>query len=205
MCFREARARISTPSVLSDDTRLAFAPAAAYAVLLTEPPVTLWRRLGTILLVIAVSIPIMGVQRVTIGYVAVTAISWSFVLAIQLLIAAVLVMSVPSRRIGVWRALDLWFAGHLPYNLWLLVISAIVANLESASVEIVIVLALIPSLWTAGILSAFCRVVLGTSRRGARLRAALHFAVVWAIGLEYVALASGGWFQVAAAATRFLE
>lgn len=158
-----------------------------------------------VLLVIAVAIPIMAVQRVTIGYVAVTAISWSFVLAIQLLIAMLLVISVPSRPIGLGRALDLWFAGHFPYSLWLLVISAVVANLESASVEMVIALALIPSLWTAVILSAFCRVVLGTSRRGARLRAVLQFIVAWAIGLQYVALASGGWFQVTSAVTRFLE
>ena len=191
--------------MLSAETRLAFAPAATYAVLLTEPPVPLWRRLGLFLLAIAVAIPIMAVQRVTIGYVAVTAISWSFVLLIQLSIALLLVMSVPSRPISVSRALDLWFAGHLPYSLWLLVISAVVANLESASVEMVIVLALIPSLWTSAILSAFCRVVLGTSRRGARRRAVLQFIVAWVFGLEYVALGSGGWFQVVGPVTRFFE
>jgi hypothetical protein len=191
--------------VLSTETHLAFAPAATYAVLLAQPPVPLWRRLGMILLVIAVAISIMAVQRVTIGYVAVTAISWSFVLLIQLLIALLLVMSVPSRPISVSRALDLWFAGHVPYSLWLLVISAVVANLESAAVEMVIVLSLIPSLWTSAILSAFCRVVLGTSRRGAWLRAVLQFIVAWAIGLEYVALASGGWFQVVGPVTRFFE
>ena len=191
--------------MLSAETRLAFAPAATYAVLLTEPPVPLWRRLGIILLVIAVAIPIMAVQRVTIGYVAITAVSWSFVLLIQLLIAVLVVLSVPSRPIGIRRALDLWFAGHFPYSLWLLVMSAVVANLESAPAEMVIVLGLIPALWTSAILSAFCRVVLGTSRRGARVRAVLQFVVVWSIGLQYVALASGGWFQVAGPVVRFFE
>jgi hypothetical protein len=46
------------------------------------------------------------------------------------------------------------------------------------------------------IVAAFCETVLGTSRAGARWRAAVHFHLVWAIGLSYVAWAAGGWFQV---------
>jgi hypothetical protein len=192
-------------SLLSLETHLALAPATTYASLLTERRGALWQRLGTILLVIAVAIPIMAVQRVTIGLVVATAICWSFILIIQFFIGVLLITSVRSRQIRLTRALDLWFAGHLPYSVWLMASAAVMANLSSGSTEIVIALAVVPSVWTSVIVSAFCRVVLNTSRAGARIRATIHFIVVWAVGLQYVALASGGWFQITSSVTRFFE
>jgi hypothetical protein len=141
---------------------------------------------------------------VTVGLVAATAIAWSFIVAIQLVVGVLVIGSVPSRRIGLWHALDLWFAGHLPYSLWLLAVAALMANVPG-SLELIIVLAVAPSLWTAAIVAAFCRIVLGCSRGGARRRAAIHFVAVWAIGLEYVALSAGGWFQITGAVTRLFE
>jgi hypothetical protein len=195
----------SRDPVFSRETRLAFAPGATFALLRAERPVGMWRSLGVSLLVMGVAIPIMAVQRVTIGLVAATAISWSFTLAIQVLMGALVVASVPSRRIGMRPALDLWFAGHLPYSLWLLATAALVANLPFDSLEMVIALGLIPSVWTTAIVSAFCRVVLGTSRGGAGWRAGCHFIAAWAIALQYVAWAAGGWFQVTGSVAGFFE
>ena len=189
----------------SPETHLAFAPSSTYALLLAEPPTSLWKRLGISLLVMAVVIPIMAVQRVTFGLVLLTAISWTFILAIQLALGALVIASVPSRAIGLTRAFDLWFAGHLPYSLWLLAIGPLMANMEFGSIDLVIVLAVIPSVWTAAILSAFCRVVLGTSRAGGRWRAAIHFAAAWAISLQYVAWVAGGWFQITGSIAAFFR
>ena len=196
------RSRRHQRTLWSIETQLALAPGATYAWLLAEPRVPVWRRLGVILLVMAVAIPIMAVQRVTIGLVTVSAICWSFALAIQLVTGALIIASVPSRRIGLRPALGLWFAGHLPYSLWLLVTAALMANLSFGSLETVIALAVIPSVWTAVIVSAFCRVVLASSHAGARWRAAAHFFAVWTISLQYVAWGAGGWFQITSAIAR---
>ncbi len=185
----------------STEARLALAPDATYGRLLAEEAAVSWwralRRPALVLLVIAVAVPIMAVQRVTVGLVLTAALSWSFVVAIQLLVGAVVVASAPARRIEIRRALDLWFAGSLPYSIWLLLAAAAMGSAQHAgSMALFIATALVPSLWTTAIVAAFCRTVLRTSRAGARWRAALHFLVVWAIGLSYVAWAAGGWFQL---------
>ena len=192
-------------AILSPDVRLAFAPSATYAQLLEQAQPRLWQRVATAVLVIAVAAPIIAVQRVTIGFVALTAVSWSFVVGIQATTGALVIASARTRRIRMPHALDLWFAAHVPYTLWLLTSAVVLGSLPSASADILIALAVVPSLWTAGIVSAFCRVVLGTTREGARLRAAAHFAIVWIIALEYVAWSAGGWFQITRTIARVFE
>jgi hypothetical protein len=192
--------------VLSIETLVAFAPDAAYSQLLTEESPRAWwplfARLATILLVIGVIVPLMAVQQVTIGLVATAAVSWSFVLAIQALVGASVILSAPARRVRALRALDMWFAGHLPYSLWMLVVAALMAGTTSAGLAFIVLSALVPAAWTAMIVSAFCRTVLDTTRTGARWRSAAHQIIVWAIGLTYVAWSAGGWFQIVRTTTR---
>ena len=147
-------------------------------------------------LIIGTAVPIMAVQRVTLGLLLASTISFSFVVAIQIAVGATLIASAPSRRLSMSRALDLWFAGHAPYSIWLLTVAAVFAALPWASLDALIALAVLPAAWTAAIVAAFCRNVLGTSRPGARWCAVAHFAVMWAIALELVALSAGGWFQI---------
>ena len=187
-------------NVFSSEVRVALAPDATYRRLLTgEVQVTWWRMLGRpamVLLVIGTSVSIMAVQRVTLGLVATAALSWSFVVAIQGLVGAGMIASAPARRVGVLRALDLWFAGYLPYSLWMLTSFAWMGSSTSAPLEILVCSAIAPAAWTALIVSAFCRTVLDTTPSGARRRAAAHQVIVWAIGLTYVAWSAGGWFQL---------
>jgi hypothetical protein len=159
------------------------------------------RRPAVVALVIGTAVPVMAVQRVTLGLVAASTMSFSFVVAIQIAVGAAVIASAPSRRLTMARALDLWFAGHLPYSVWLLTAAAVFAGLPAASMDLLIVSAVIPAAWTAVIVAAFCRQMLGTSRAGARWRAAVHFVVIWAIGFELVALSAGGWFQITRAVT----
>ena len=156
------------------------------------------------LIVIGTAVPIMAVQRITARTVCLvhrcrSGLSWRY----RWPLARPSIGSARSRRAGLLRALDLWFAGHLPYSLWLLTTAAAFAAAPWASLDLLIVLAVIPAVWTAVIVAAFCRHVLGTSRAGARWRAAVHFVVMWAIALELVALSAGGWFQITRAVTRF--
>ena len=189
----------ATDSGLSSELQLALAPTPTYRRLLSSSPVRGWRvlfRPGFVVLVIAVMAPIMAVQRVTLGLVATAALSWSFAVLLQSIVGLAIVASAPATRIGVVPALDLWFAGHIPYSLWMLVVFGLTAMLTSANMSLVIVSAVVPAIWTAFIVTAFCRTVLGTTASGARWRAAAHFVSIWAITLSYIAWAAGGWFQL---------
>jgi len=155
------------------------------------------RRPLVVLLVIATAVPIMAVQRITLGLLASSIASFGFVVLIQMVVGAAFIASARSRRATLPRALDLWFAGHLPYSLGLLATAAAFATSPWASLDLLVALAAIPAAWTAGIVAAFCRHVLGSSPAGARWRAAVHFIVIWTIAFELVALSAGGWFQIA--------
>jgi len=140
--------------------------------------------------------PIMAVQRVTVGLVATAALSWSFAVLLQSIVGLAIIVSAPARRIGVLPALDLWFAGHVPYSLWMLVALGLTAMRTSANISVVIISAIVPAIWTALIVTAFCRTVLGTTAAAARWRMAAHFVAIWTITLSYIAWAAGGWFQL---------
>jgi len=182
----------------STELHLALAPTAAYERLLASEPVGGWRvlrRPATVLLVIAVMVPITAVQRVTIGLVATAALSWSFVPVIQALVAIAVIASAPQRRVGFLTALDLWFAAHVPYSLWMLIALGFMAAFP-VSVELIIASAIVPAIWTMVVVSAFCKTVLQTTPGGARWRTAAHFAAIWGFTFSYIAWVAGGWFQV---------
>ena len=193
----------------STEVVVAFGPEVAYRRLLGEATARagrqLLQRLGVMLLVIGIAIPLMAVQRATILLVVTAALSWSFVLAIQVAVATLVIASVPTRPIGRLESLNLWFAAHLPYTVWMLAVSVLMATSRHASAELLIASAIIPATWTFVIVSAFCRVVLQTGRTGAWWRATAHQLLVWTIALVYVAWAAGGWFQVLAPIARALS
>ena len=195
--------------MLSSDVHVAFAPDSTYRSLVADRErVTAWRMLRRpliVALVIGTAVPIMAVQRVTLGLLAASTLSFSFTVVIQLVVGVAVIASATSRRTTVTRAVDLWFAGHVPYSVWLLTVAAVFAAMPSASMDLLFVLAVIPAAWTGVIVAAFCRQVLGTSRGGARVRATVHFLVVWAIAFELVALSAGGWFQVWAPIARVFQ
>ena len=186
--------------LLSTEVHVAFAPEPTFRELLaTTATIRGWRLLrrpAMALLVIAVLAPIMAVQRVTIGLVATAALSWCFVIAIQMFVAACVIASARSTRVRLMQALDLWFAGHLPYSLWLLIAFTWMGATANGPLRLLIMSAILPAVWTAFIVAAFCRIVLGTSQSGARWRAAAHFVGIWVIALSYIAWAAGGWFQL---------
>jgi hypothetical protein len=186
--------------VLSSDVRVALSPDAAYRILVAEGEqvglLRMLRRPVIVALVIGSVVPIMAVQRMTLGLLVASTISFSFVCIIQLAVATALIGFVRSRRVPAPRAIDLWFAGHVPYSAWLLVMAAVIANLPFAALDLLIASAVIPAAWTAVVVAAFCRNVLGTGRAGARWLAFAHIAAIWGLGFELVALSAGGWFQI---------
>jgi len=185
-------------SVWSRELQVALVPSAAYQRLVSSP-VHGWgvlRRPALVVLVIAVMSPIMAVQRVTLGLVATAALSWSFAVALQAVVGIGLIASAPSRRRSAVQALDLWFAGHLPYSLWIVAAFAVMVVAPFGLLGVLIGTAIVPAIWTAVIASAFCRIVLGTTTSGARWRVAGHFVAIWMITASYIAWAAGGWSQL---------
>jgi len=195
--------RYERDSVFSSELQVALAPAATYERLLSScgPAkaghyVRSLRLPAMVVLVIAVMAPIMAVQRVTIGLVATAALSWCFVVALQAIVALAVIASAPARKVATLDALDLWFAGHVPYSLWMLCAFGVMAAMTTGRDRLLIASAVVPAIWTAFIVAAFCRTVLGATASGARWRAAAHFVAIWAITASYIAWAAGGWFQL---------
>ena len=184
---------------LSIEVSVALEPTAAYRRLLADEGEAGWgllQRIAIVLLIVAIVVPIMAVQRITLGLVATAALSWSFALVIQLAAGAAVILSAPGRRVSLRRALDLWWAGHLPYSAWLLLSALFLANSTSYASAFMVASAIAPAAWTAAIVSAYCRTVLMTTEGGAQWRTAAHQAAVWASGLTFVAWSTGGWFQI---------
>lgn len=200
------------PELFSIEVHVVLSPDATYARLRAAGECTsAWRMLArplTVVLLIGTIVPTMATGRVTVGLVAWSAALWSFAVAIQMAVAAAVIASAPRRPVRMIDALDLWFAGHLPYSLWLLC-GAVVLTLAGTGaadpLPIVLLGAILPAAWTARIVSAFCRRILDVPAAAARRRAAAHAIITWAIVFSYMAWASGGWFQIADAALRLFR
>jgi hypothetical protein len=192
--------------VLSTELRLALAPAATYRRLVAARADATWRAaLAPIvysLLLIGSTVAIMATRRVTLGLVATVAASWSFVLFIQALAALALIASSRRRSVSLARAVELFFRGHAPWSLWMLAVAAVASTgSPRIGIEQVLATAVVPVLWTAIMVAAYCQTVLGTTQDGARLRATVHQAGIIGIILTYLAWAAGGWMRIAEAVT----
>jgi hypothetical protein len=148
--------------------------------------------------VIGTVLPIAATGRVTAGLVVTATISWAFAVAVQIAAAILIAASVATRPVSIPAAVHLLFAGHLPWSLWLVGFSmwAVSGLTFIAGDAAVLVSTIVPVAWTTVIISAFCRTVLGTTRRGAGVRTLAHQVVIWSFALNYIAWAAGGWFRL---------
>ena len=182
--------------MLSLDARIALAPETTYRELVgRNAPATRWlviARPALVLLVIAVMLPIMALHMITAGLVLTFAAAWSVVLAIQIVMATAMIASAPARAVGFGRALDLWFAGHLPYNAWVVLMPITTSLAQGHALDAIAVTFAGAVVWSAFISSAFCRTVLGAPPAVARRRTAIHLIVMLAVALTLAVWAAGG-------------
>jgi hypothetical protein len=182
--------------MFSTELHVALGPERTYRELLARNvPVAYWETLlrpATVLLAIGVVIPMMAVHRVTLRLAGTAVVSWGFAVALEFVAASCVIASASSRRAGMARAIDLWFAGHLPYSLWLLMLPIATTSLSLPALEVIGLTALVPLIWTAFIVTAFCRTVLGTTAAGARWRAWIHLAAVIIVGSTLFIISAGG-------------
>jgi hypothetical protein len=90
------------------------------------------------------------------------------------------------------RAIDLWFVGHFPFSFWLLMLPIATSSSLLPPLEMIGLTLIVPAVWTAFIVSAFCRTVLGMTREAARWRAAIHLGLFVLVASMLFIINAGG-------------
>jgi len=182
----------------SDELLAMVAPRATYRRLCERPPSgvrALVRRPATMAVIIGGTITLTTTGALTPGLFLGSVLCWTVVPLAQLLVAAALVaLAGQARGVPFTAAIDLFFVGHGPWSLWLLALgAAAMANLPIGLYglpggTLVLATALVPIAWTAVILFAFCRTVLG-ARPWAAARWVLSYQLaIYAVAYVYVGL-----------------
>ena len=170
---------------MNPELRLVVNPTATYAALAAAPlrvgPLTMLRRPALVAIVVGFAVAIAGTRHVTPILVISTTLSWSVLIAAQVIIALGVFARPASRTLGVPRALDLLFASHVPWSLWMLAVAAWAPVPGVRAFTPVLVTALAPMVLTPRMIAAFCREVLRMERRQAIVRTTMHQVVTWGV------------------------
>lgn len=137
---------------------------------------------------------IAATGRITASLVVSQTLVWAFVPALQVITAAMVIASVRRRRVDFPRALELLFAAHGPWSLWLIVFAA--SQGVAVNTDVMLASALVPIAWTAVLVAAFAREVLGLTASSARRRAFAHQAASVALMVIYIELATALWTRI---------
>ena len=169
---------------MTPELRLIAAPRSTYARLARQPssvgPITALRRPLLVAVVLGTSIAIAATRHVTPALVLSTTLAWAFVVAIQIAVALLLIAAPARRTVGVPRALDLFFASHAPWSLWLLLAASVPAPFGRPMTPL-LVAALIPVVLTPRMIAAFFREVLDLAPAQTIIRTAAHQALTWGL------------------------
>jgi len=168
---------------MSAELRLIADPRATYARLRqAQVPIgglAALRRPALVALVLGASIAMAGTRHAPIALVLSSTILWSILVLAQISIALAFVAAPARRTVGVARALDLFFASHAPWSLWMLAVVAWAPLPGARSLTVVLVAAVVPVVLTFGMIAAHFEHVLGFDRRTAIRRTVLHQAITW--------------------------
>ena len=189
--------------MISPEVHVMLSPTRAYAAY--APAHTrsgLWialRRPLFVALLLGVTIAMSATHTVAAPVVVSVTICWSVAVLIQLVTGLIVVGPSSRRAVPLSRAVDLFFLGHAPWSLWLLVVAGMATWTPDLVNTLTVVLTmLVPAALTTRIVAAFSEVVLGTSRRAAVARASLHHTVTWIAIIVLFAAAVALWPRVLA-------
>jgi hypothetical protein len=172
--------------------RVMLDPGNAYARLVAASSDASWLRALKTPALLAVMLGLLNATaaagHVSATLVASEIVAWSFIPFLQLLTGAGLVASAGARRVTFPRALELLFAAHLPWSLWLVV--ATVFQTVRPDPTIVIGSGAVPMAVTVVLLAAFGREVLCLTSRQARVRLFAHQAATVLLIMAYIELAT---------------
>lgn len=124
-----------------------------------------------------------------------TTLAWSFAAVVQVVGASALVATGSQRRVTAARAFDLLFAANGPWSLWLIGFTAwtLCTSPLGRPLHVAALTLAVPSVWTAYLVFAYCRVVLGETREVALRKATIHQSAMWIVGVSYFLWAVQGW------------
>ena len=176
----------------SDAMRLMRAPARQYRLRVAARRAAPWSRALTVPVLLVLMIGLLN-STAAVGHVAGLLVldqivSWSFVPALQLLTGMALIASAKTRLVTFPRAVELLFAAHGPWSLWLVAVTLLQTIYPDPYV--VVGSGVAPLAASAFMLAAFAREVLGLSVRQARLRVMAHQAVTILLIAIYIELAT---------------
>ena len=175
-------------------------PAPTYAALAAATArvgaVTMFRRPALVAIVLGCVVAMAGTRHVTPMLVVSTTACWSMLVVAQVIIALAVFAGPASRTVGVARALDLFFASHVPWSLWMLAVVVWAPVPGGRSLTPVLVAALVPMVLTARMLAAFCREVLRLERPQAMARTAAHQVVTWGLFVAVFGWAVALWPRI---------
>jgi len=136
--------------------------------------------------------------HVDVPLVVSTTLYWSFVPALQCLIAWALVASAPRRALPVPAAIDAFFTTSLPWTLWMLAFAgwSTAGPPIARSLNLPLLATIIPLLWTPRLIFNFCRRILGDDGRTALQRTLVHQAASWLLFITYYGWAIALWPRV---------
>jgi hypothetical protein len=167
-------------------------PGSEYARLVAVSGDAPWLRALRMPTLLAVMLGLLNATaaagHVTASLVASEIVAWSFVPLLQLLTGSALIASAGARRVTFPRAVELLFAAHLPWSLWLVVNT--VFQTVNPDPYVVIGSGVVPMAATAVLQLAFGRQVLGLNLREASVRVFAHQAATVMLIVAYIELAT---------------
>jgi hypothetical protein len=167
---------------MSPELQLIVSPARTYALLARQPspvgPFTALRRPLLVALVLGASIAMGATRHITPALFFSVTLCWTFVIGLQIAIAVMMIAGPSRRTVGLPRALDLFFASHAPWSLWLLAAASVPDPFAGLHL---LLLAIVPMVFTGRMILAFFREVLRLDRRHAIGRTAVHQAITWGL------------------------
>jgi len=156
------------------------------------------RRPALAAVVMGAAIALGATGHVTPRLLLSTTLCWAFVVVLQIAIAVALIVGPSRRTVGLSRALDLFFASHAPWSLWLLAAAAYSPSALGRPLTPLLLSAVVPLALTVRMIAAYFREVLELDPRHARVRTILQQAATWGVPLVLYGTAVGFW-------PRFLE
>ena len=176
------------------------APDTTYAALVRAPAdigaVAALRRPIVAAVVLGAGMALSSTRHVTPSLVLSTTVTWSFVVMLQVAIALAVIPGAAAARVGRARTLDLFFASHAPWSLWVLFAAVWGAMLIGHPFKPVWLAALVPIALTPRIIAAFFRQVLGLDGRRAAVRTLVHQALTWGLFVSIFGAAVALWPRV---------
>lgn len=192
---------------MSPELRLIIAPRDTYAALVRDSDrgsfLTALRGPLTVALVLGVSVALDATHSVSPALVASTTLAWSYVVLLQLAIALPLIVGPARRTVRVARAIDLFFAGHAPWSIFMLLTVAWSFVPPETPEWVLRAAAVVPGVATVRIVHAFFTTVLALDSRAARRRTILQQAITWTVFLAVNWWASAFTPRVVAQAIRW--